>query len=149
MEIKIREMAIEDIDDILVIEHESFSVPWPREAFESEVLRNAISVYIVAETEGEIIGYGGMWLILDEAHITNVAVKESLRGNGVGERLAQFLIDEASKSGAISMTLEVRKGNAAAISLYEKMEFVVEGIRPGYYQDNKEDALIMWKRGGK
>lgn len=139
-------MAIEDIDDILVIEHESFSVPWPRESFESEVLRNALSVYILAETEGQTIGYGGMWLILDEAHITNVAVRESHRGKGVGERLVKFLIDEAFKSGARSMTLEVRAGNVAARSLYEKMGFVVEGTRPGYYQDNKEDALIMWKR---
>jgi ribosomal-protein-alanine N-acetyltransferase len=100
----------------------------------------------VAENEGEIIGYGGMWLILDEAHITNVAVRVSSRGNGVGEKLVHFLIDEASKSGARSMTLEVREGNIAARSLYEKMGFFVEGIRPKYYQDNKEDALIMWKR---
>ena len=139
-------MAIEDIDDILLIEHESFSVPWSREAFESELLKNALSVYLVAEIKNEIIGYGGMWLILDEAHITNVAVRLSSRGNGVGERLVEFLIDKASKSGARSMTLEVREGNVAARRLYEKMGFFVEGIRPGYYQDNKEDALIMWKR---
>jgi len=149
MEIGIRRMETKDLDRVMEIEKESFSVPWSRNAYESELLKNSLSVYIVAQAEGQIVGYGGMWLILDEAHITNVAVEKSLRGNGIGEKIVEFLVEEASRSGINSLTLEVRENNEPARRLYEKMGFLVEGIRPGYYQDNKEDGLIMWKRGNK
>jgi len=146
MELEIRRMTIEDLDRVIEIEEESFSVPWSRDSYESEISRNILSLYLVAEFQGRIIGYCGMWFILDEAHITNIAVQKSFRGKGVGKRLVECLLEEASKKGIVNLTLEVRDGNIAARKLYEKMGFVVEGIRPGYYPDNHEDAIIMWKR---
>ncbi|HKL10920.1 MAG TPA: ribosomal protein S18-alanine N-acetyltransferase [Clostridia bacterium] len=146
MELRIRRMTIEDLDRVMEIEKESFSVPWSRDSYESEISRNILSLYLVMEGEGQIIGYCGMWFILDEAHITNIAVQKSSRGEGVGTRLVECLMEEAFKKGVRNLTLEVREGNIAARKLYEKMGFVVEGRRPGYYPDNHEDAIIMWKR---
>lgn len=149
MDLSIREMKMEDINQILVIEEEAFTVPWSRSAFESEVSHNFLAAYLVAEAEGEILGYGGMWFILDEAHITNVAVKSGFRGRGVGMAIVKALVEKAAERKIGKLTLEVREGNSAAIRLYEKMGFVTEGRRPGYYRDNHEAALIMWKRDRK
>lgn len=146
MSVLIREMTMEDIDAVMEVEEEAFAIPWSRSSFESEVAQNFLAVYLVAETEEGIAGYGGLWFILDEAHITNVAVKNSCRRRGIGRRLVEALIEKAAERDIFKMTLEVRKSNRGAIALYEKAGFAVEGRRPGYYQDNKEDALIMWKR---
>ncbi|NLN42172.1 MAG: ribosomal protein S18-alanine N-acetyltransferase [Clostridiales bacterium] len=141
----IRPMKVEDIDEVLSIEKLCFSTPWSREAFRAEIERNHCARYVVAELEGKVIGYGGMWIILDEAHITNIAVHPDYRGKGVGEALMKALIGTASRLRVDGMTLEVRVSNVIAQNLYKKLGFVSVGVRKGYYGDNGEDALIMWR----
>ncbi|MBO9600395.1 MAG: ribosomal protein S18-alanine N-acetyltransferase [Cohnella sp.] len=126
------------------IERESFTAPWSEEAFRNELMNNMFAKYMVMERDGGILGYGGMWMIVDEAHVTNIAVREAYRGQGLGKRLLQELMRTAQWLGALRMTLEVRVTNEIAKSLYERMGFVPSGIRPNYYSDNMEDALIMW-----
>jgi ribosomal-protein-alanine N-acetyltransferase len=138
---------VEHIDDIMVVEKLSFSIPWSREAFFEEVTGNKFALYLSAVLDGKVIGYAGMWGVLDEGHITNIAVHPEFRGKGVGSLLLQGLIDTAGAKDILSMTLEVRSGNVAAQGLYTKFGFEVKGIRKGYYADNGEDALIMWKYG--
>lgn len=101
--------------------------------------------YIVAVVDGNVAGYGGIWLILDEGHITNIAVDEKYRGLGLGSKLLEGLIQLCIDRNIRAMTLEVRKSNEVAKSLYKKYGFIEYGIRPNYYQDNNEDAIIMWK----
>jgi ribosomal-protein-alanine N-acetyltransferase len=139
-----RSMTLDDIETIVAIERESFASPWSEEAFRNEMLNNMFAKYMVMEQEGLIIGYGGMWLIVDEAHVTNIAVRASHRGQGLGKRLLQELMRTAHWLGALRMTLEVRVTNETAKSLYQRMGFYPSGIRPAYYSDNMEDALIMW-----
>lgn len=135
----------EHIDGIMVVEKLSFKIPWSKEAFFDEICKNNFAIYLLAILEGMVIGYAGAWAVLDEAHITNIAVHPEFRKMGVGALLMQGLIDEARKRQISSMTLEVRKENASAQSLYRKFGFEVKGVRRGYYADNGEDALIMWK----
>jgi ribosomal-protein-alanine N-acetyltransferase len=139
-----RSMTLEDIDTIVQIEHESFTSPWSQEAFRTELTQNHFARYMVMERNETILGYGGMWLIVDEAHITNIAVREPYRGQGLGERLLRELMRTAAWLGAKRITLEVRVSNDTAQSLYRKLGFYESGLRPGYYSDNREDALIMW-----
>lgn len=139
-----RMMEAEDIDAVLKIEHQSFSIPWSREAFEAEVCDNEIARYLVLINGEKVIGYGGMWIILDEAHVTNIAVLPSFRGRGLGKKLLAAMIETAKAGGAASMTLEVRASNEAAKKLYTGFGFKECGVRPGYYTDNREDAVIMW-----
>jgi len=141
----IREMKEQDIDEIIEIERLSFSTPWSREAFVIEMTTNKLAKYIVAEKNGKLIGYAGLWFIIDEGHITNIAVKPEYRGQGVGASLVKELIDISEERGIPSLTLEVRKSNIVAKSLYQKYGFENCGIRPGYYSDTKEDAIIMWR----
>ncbi|CRK85393.1 ribosomal protein S18-alanine N-acetyltransferase [Neobacillus massiliamazoniensis] len=139
-----RSMTEEDIDQILEIEHASFTLPWSRDAFYNEMHHNKFAVYIVIEVEGKIIGYCGAWIVIDEAHITNVAILPEYRGRKLGEALMEKMISVARSMGARSMTLEVRVTNNIAQSLYRKLGFQKGGIRKNYYSDNQEDALIMW-----
>jgi ribosomal-protein-alanine N-acetyltransferase len=139
-----RSMTEEDIDQILEIEHASFTLPWSRDAFYNEMHHNKFAVYIVIEVEGKIIGYCGAWIVIDEAHITNVAILPEYRGRKLGEALMEKMISVARSMGARSMTLEVRVTNNIAQSLYQKLGFQKGGIRKNYYSDNQEDALIMW-----
>ena len=139
-----RFMKIEDLEDVLEVEHESFSIPWSREAFYNEIENNQFAFYLVAELEGKIAGYCGVWLVLDEAHVTNVAVLPSFRGKGIGQALMEKLLELAMEHGAKTATLEVRVSNHPAQSLYRKLGFENGGIRKRYYTDNQEDALIMW-----
>ncbi|MCL4425584.1 MAG: ribosomal protein S18-alanine N-acetyltransferase [Firmicutes bacterium] len=138
-------MTPEDLDGVMTIEKLSFPTPWSRQAFYTEIMENSYAHYIVARVGKTVIGYAGMWLILDEAHVTNVAVHPDYRGRGVGQALMQELVERALQEGAESMTLEVRVSNLAAQQLYEKLGFEKRGIRRGYYTDVKEDAIIMWK----
>ncbi len=140
----IRQMKIEDIPGIIDIEVQCFPIPWTHHAFRMET-RNKLAVYQVAVVGGKIAAYGGMWLILDEAHITNVAVHPQYQSKGLGRKIMEALIREARQRSMHRITLEVRKSNEAAIRLYKGMDFLVSGIRPGYYHDNGEDAIIMWK----
>ncbi|MDD4600336.1 Ribosomal-protein-alanine acetyltransferase [bioreactor metagenome] len=144
-DICIRPMQAEDIDAVLTIEHQSFSLPWSREAFQAEVCNN-LACYLVMEMDGLMIGYGGMWIVLDEAHITNVAILPDYREQGLGKRLFASMIHQANSRGTIRMTLEVRVSNTAAQKLYKGFGFTVCGLRRGYYTDNQEDALIMWRQ---
>lgn len=140
----IRRMEMRDLDDIEIVEKHSFTTPWSRDSFINEIQTNVFARYLVVESEGRVIGYGGMWLVVDEAHITNIAIHPDFRGHGLGEKLMRALMLVAFESGAAHMTLEVRRSNLPAQRLYEKLTFKAEGIRPGYYTDNGEDAIIMW-----
>jgi ribosomal-protein-alanine N-acetyltransferase len=137
-------MREEDIDQILEVEHASFTTPWSREAFYNELNNNKFAVYIVLEEEDKIIGYCGAWIVIDEAHITNIAILPGYRGKKLGEALLQKMMSVAREMGAKSMTLEVRVTNQIAQSLYRKFGFQNGGIRKNYYSDNQEDALVMW-----
>ena len=145
MNILIREMRESDLDRIMEIEIKTFSPPWSREAFLLELTKNLLARYIVAEIDGDVAGYGGIWLIIDEGHVTNIAVEEKYRGLGVGNKLVEGLIRLCRDRDIKAMTLEVRKSNEVAKSLYKKYGFKEYGIRPGYYSNNNEDAIIMWK----
>jgi [ribosomal protein S18]-alanine N-acetyltransferase len=144
MDIQFRFMTLNDIDAVLQVEHASFTVPWSREAFYNELVYNRYAKYIVMVHEGRIIGYAGMWVVIDEAHITNVAVLPEFRGKNLGEALMRKLMETAKQLGAVTMTLEVRVSNHVAQSLYRKLGFRNGGIRRHYYPDNLEDALVMW-----
>ena len=141
----IRQWQPEDLEDILEIEVRSFQTPWSRQAFEEELFTNELACYLVLSYENRIVGYAGMWMILDEAHVTNVALRPECRGRGWGTLLMEALLDLARQRGASCMTLEVRPSNIVALALYESFGFVRKGIRPGYYSDTGEDALIMWR----
>ncbi|GGA27576.1 ribosomal protein S18-alanine N-acetyltransferase [Paenibacillus physcomitrellae] len=143
-EIVFRPMLMDDIPDIMIIEHESFTLPWSSDAFRNELTHNQFARYLVMERNGAPIGYAGMWTVLDEAHITNIAVRTAHRGQHLGELLLRQLMTYAWELGMIRMTLEVRVSNNVAQSLYEKLGFRGIGMRKGYYSDNGEDALIMW-----
>jgi len=138
-------MSFEDIDQVCEIENLSFSMPWSRESFESELVKNSLARYIVAKVDGRVAAYGGMWIVLDEAHITNIAVHPDYRGQKIGERLVLEMFRAAKESKAARITLEVRTSNEAARKLYNKLGFHDYGIRKGYYEDTGEDAAIMWK----
>lgn len=146
MEILIRKMGIEDLDRVMEIEEESFTTPWSRDSFLLEITKNKLARYIVSEIDGLVVGYGGIWLIIDEGHITNIAVDKKYRGLGVGKRIIEGLIQLCKDSGVTSVTLEVRKSNIIAQNLYKKYGFIESGIRPNYYADDNEDAIIMWKK---
>lgn len=143
-EVKYRPMTFTDMDEICELENLSFTIPWSRESFLHELTRNAFAKYTVADVNGIARGYCGMWIVLDEAHITNVAVHPDWRGKSLGEGLMCEMMGLARKAGAEKMTLEVRMSNRVARKLYEKLGFHEEGIRKGYYSDNMEDAIIMW-----
>lgn len=132
-----------DIDRIAELEEICFSDPWTRESVRQEIEENPLALYIVAEAEEKVVGYAGIWWIVDEGHITNVAVDPQYRGKHIGEAIIATMLDVARKEGIDRFTLEVRVSNEPAKNLYRKFGFVEAGVRPKYYKDN-EDALIMW-----
>ncbi|MBU8908566.1 ribosomal protein S18-alanine N-acetyltransferase [Desertibacillus haloalkaliphilus] len=140
----IRLMSVEDIEDVIVVEQDAFPVPWSREAFQNELTNNQFAHYLVVEVDGKVVGYCGVWVVIDEAHITNIAIHSNYRGKKFGEILLIHALDLAKTFGAKKMTLEVRVSNEIAKQLYEKLGFQSGGIRKKYYTDNLEDALIMW-----
>ncbi len=142
--IEIRRMTENDIDGVCQVETLCFADAWSREAFESEMSGLNPCVYFVAICDGKICGYMGAWYILDEGHITNVAVHPDFRGDGVGQMLVETLISDGISKGLGAFTLEVRESNEAAQKLYRKCGFEPAGLRKGYYADG-ESALIMWK----
>ena len=141
--VTIRRMRLEDLDTVTSIEQETFAIPWSRESFRQELERNVAARYLVAETEGQVVGYAGAWIILDESHITNIAIAEAYRGRGIGKRLTQALLQYLSNLGACYATLEVRVSNERAQNLYRGLGFVSVGKRKRYYEDNGEDAFLM------
>lgn len=143
-EYKFRMMTIDDIPDIMEIERASFSLPWTYEAYYNELIMNEFAMYIVLEYHGQIIGFCGSWVIIDEAHITNIAIDPNFRGKKLGEALLRQVMIVVMQKGAKTMTLEVRVSNIVAQNLYRKLGFQNGGIRKRYYTDNYEDALVMW-----
>jgi [ribosomal protein S18]-alanine N-acetyltransferase len=128
---------------IHAIEQSSFTTPWPPDAYRSELQTNRMAHYLVARVGDALAAYGGMWLMVDEAHITTFAVHPAWRRQGIGERLLLAFLDIAIARDAHEATLEVRLSNLAARRLYEKYGFRPVGLRPNYYSDDREDALIM------
>jgi len=146
--VHIRPMAEGDASLVSAIDKASFSLPWPERSILFEIRENDHSIPLVAEenqADGStvLVGFIVVWLIVDEAHIGTVAVETSHRRSGIAERLIRAALQKARTGGAEKSFLEVRAGNQAALSLYEKLGFKVDGIRPQYYQDNHEDAMLM------
>ncbi|MBR3771042.1 MAG: ribosomal protein S18-alanine N-acetyltransferase [Clostridium sp.] len=142
----IRLMVEEDIDSVEQIETQLFSKPWTKQDFINS-LSDMHNIYVVAENEQqEIIGYSGIWGVLDEGQITNVAVRTQDQGKGIGYEMLCELIEIGKNEGLQQFTLEVRKSNEKAIHLYEKLGFIDEGIRKNFYDKPVEDAIIMWLR---
>lgn len=143
---QIKRMTINDVDEVYEIEKESFYTPWDKNELLKEVDNNPVAKYLIAcNDDNNIIGYIGMWHVIDEGHITNVAVKQEFRCIGVGYFLVQELIKLAMFYKIKALTLEVNINNLKAQRLYSKCGFVVEGIRKNYYKPLNEDAVIMWK----
>ena len=145
MNILIDFMKEEDIDAILDISSLSFSVCWSKDSYIQE-LTNPIARYLVAKIDNKVIGFVGTWIVLDESHITNIAVHPNYRKQGIASKLLEKFLNYCKSQGCVAYTLEVRSGNKAAKALYEKYNFKQDGVRKGYYEDNKEDAIIMWLR---
>jgi ribosomal-protein-alanine N-acetyltransferase len=143
LKLRIEPMRLEDLAAVHQIELASFRSPWPANAYRSELETNRLASYLVARIDDQIVAYGGMWLMVDEAHITTFAVHPAWRRQRIGERLLLAFVDLAVDRHAREMTLEVRLSNAGARRLYEKYGFRPVGLRPRYYSDDGEDALVM------
>ena len=139
-----RKMTPDDVEAVHAIELATFPTPWTLDSFHYEMRENQYAHYLVAEDETGIIGCCGMWLVIDAAQITNVAVVERMRGQKIGEALMKEAIRVAREANMDVMSLEVRVTNVVAQNLYRKLGFQDGGIRKGYYTDNGEDALVMW-----
>ncbi len=141
--LRIEPMTLADLPAVHAIERASFTTRWPDDAYRSELEANRLATYLVARIDGEVVGFAGIWLMVDEAHITTFAVAPDWRRRGIGERLLLAVVDAALARHAREATLEVRLSNVPARRLYEKYGFRPVGLRPRYYTDNGEDALIM------
>jgi ribosomal-protein-alanine N-acetyltransferase len=145
--VEVTTMREEHLDAILAIENESFVFPWTRKSMLAELERvnRGMAYYYVGLVDGKVAGYGGMWHVVTEGHITNIAVKDEFRRMGVGDAIVAKMLETADEKDMLGVTLEVRVSNEAALALYKKHGFTLEGLRKEYYEDNKEDAYIMWK----
>ena len=143
--IEIMPMTAEDIDGVLKVEESCFAIAWTRAGFEREMNENKLAIYFVAKDGQKIVGYAGMWHVVTEGQITNVAVLEEYRGQKVGSLLMEALIKTAEEREMIGITLEVKISNYPAQKLYTKYGFKPEGFRKNYYKDTNEDAVVMWK----
>ena len=142
--LEIAAMVLDDIPAVLQIEALSFPSPWPPNAFVNELRDNKLAYYFVGRLNGRVVAYGGIWVILEDSHVTTIAVHPDMRGQRLGEELLVHLLDEAIARGASWITLEVRETNDVAQKLYRKYGFTVVSTRRGYYSDNNESALVMW-----
>ena len=145
MEVIIKPLTEEYVDQVCVLEEEAFSMPWHKESF-LEMIANENACYLVALIGEEVVASCGLRHIVGEGEITNVVTKNTMRGKGIGRQILLQLLEEGAKMGAEAFTLEVRVSNAPAIHLYESLGFVSEGVRKNFYEEPTEDALIMWKR---
>ncbi len=165
---RIEPMRWEDVPQVMAIERKSFTLPWSDYTYRHEILENRNAYYFVArrvdgriinkpaswwgrlfkrETSVPIVGYGGFWIVIDEAHISTIASDINWRGHGIGELMLLAMIERSIELGAHEVTLEVRVSNVVAQNLYRKYGFEVVGRRPGYYRDNNEDADLMTVSG--
>ena len=145
MKIKIQRMQKFDVDNVINIEERAYGEHhWSKESFLNELSNDLARYYAAFDLDGNLVGYAGCWQILEEVHITNIAVSPDFRRQKIGERLLRQIIDDCYKNKAKYITLEVRVSNNPAIKMYEKYGFKSLGVRKGYYQNNNEDALIMW-----
>lgn len=136
-------MRVFDLDDVMQIEALCFATPWSRESFRMEIEENRCALYLVLTEDERPVAYAGTWLVITEGHITNIAVHPDFRGRGYGERITRALMKKAHSVGITWLTLEVRRSNLIAQSLYAKLGFIQMGVRKRYYENNGEDALIM------
>ena len=141
----IRPMTKDDVDAVYIVEENCFVDPWSKESIRKE-LKNNLAKYLVAQLDNKIVGYVGVWFVVDEGHITNVAVHSDYRGKKIGDKLVKEMVELCKENNIIAMTLEVRASNIVAQNLYRKYGFKMGGIRKEYYSDNKEDAIIMWNQ---
>ncbi len=137
-------MGPTDISAVAQIERASFATVWPTDAFYNELRTNKLAHYFVGRLGARIVAYGGIWVILEDSHVTTLAVDPQYRGRRFGEALLLRLVDEAMERGAAWITLEVRESNTVAQQLYRKYGFTTVTMRTGYYSDDNESALIMW-----
>lgn len=144
-DIIIRQATNEDLKQISEVETLCFESPWSFDMLYHDICANDLTVYMAVEKDGKVIGYGGMWIIIDEAHITNVCIHPDYRRKGYAKALMAALAEKSEKMGANSMTLEVRVSNHEAIKLYNRCGFHINGLRKKYYSNNGEDAYIMWR----
>lgn len=142
----LREMLVEDLEQVMEIENALFHVPWTKEGFFTFLTRND-AMFLVVEEKDRILGYCGLLMVLDEGDITNVAVAADRQREGIGHFLMESLIRLAAERGVTTIHLEVRAGNGTAIRLYERMGFLRDGIRKAYYQEPVEDAILMTRAG--
>ncbi|NEZ46778.1 ribosomal-protein-alanine N-acetyltransferase [Clostridium niameyense] len=140
----IKPFSKDHINDVMEIDKLSFSTPWRKESYEQE-LKNKSAKYMVALKDNKVIGFFGLWFIIDECHIINIAVHPKFRGLGVGNLMMEEIIKICGEKNFPNITLEVRASNTTAQNLYYKFNFKNSGIRKGYYADNNEDAIIMWR----
>jgi ribosomal-protein-alanine N-acetyltransferase len=140
----IEPMTDADVKEVLRIEQQSFTTQWPSNAFYQEIHDNKLAHYYVGRRGNRVVAYGGIWVILEDSHITTIAVHPDYRGRKYGEVMLLRLLDEAFARGASWMTLEVRESNLIAQNLYRKYGFTTVSTRKGYYSDNNENALVMW-----
>ena len=143
MNMLIRPMTWEDISQVCEIENDIFPLPWKHEDFISAI-QDTNNIYLVTERDGKVIAYCGLWGIVDEGHINNVAVSKEYHHKGIAYKMLSYLIENGRLKGLETFTLEVRIGNKNAISLYKKLGFRNAGIRPNFYLYPSEDALVMW-----
>lgn len=142
----IRPIREEDVPQIHEIETLCFAMPWSEKSILHDIRENVVARWLVMEgADGRILAYAGMWFVLDEAHVCNVAVHPDVRGKGYGKRIFTALVDLAREHSMSMMTLEVRRSNAVAQNLYHSCGFADVGYRKRYYEDNREDALIMYR----
>ena len=142
----IRRMTEADLDAVLEIENATFVPPWSRDAFLGELRNNAAARYLVAETEGKVVGFAGVWIILDESRVTNIAIAEAYRGRGWGRGITEALVQYAANLGATVMTLEVRVSNARAIALYRSLGFVKVHEIKKHYSDGESAYLMLLEK---
>lgn len=142
-DISIVAMNDENIIGVKEVSDLSFSIPWSFDALKKE-LDNKYSKYVVAKYGDTVVGFGGIWLLFDEGHITNIAVHSDYRCHGIADSILEHLMSICKAHNVAGITLEVRQSNKAAILLYEKHKFSIEGIRKNYYHHPKEDGYIMW-----
>lgn len=141
----VREMLVDDLEQVMDIENDLFAVPWTKEGYFTFLTRED-AMFLVVEEKGRILGYCGLLMVPDEGDVTNVAVRRDRQREGIGHFLMDSLVRLASERGVRSIHLEVRESNKTALRLYERMGFIQDGTRRHYYTDPVEDAVLMTRK---